>query len=181
MNLHLWPPSCLRTKCILYLHCTRMAVPHTESMPHLVNVWSQPESLFRKQYFSTHTISRYFCTLKFNSTTQLWARQTPPPKKTAHLNMQDVCSSPWARLDNAQYQQRAIAAWSTPAWLLSDVLRILPEHSTWRIMIMGTYCLYQRLFTVPHLWCQAQKRTKKKKMKQRGCPTSLHANMAGAE
>jgi len=76
--------------------------------------------------------------------------------------MQGVCSSPWAQLDNAQYQQRAIAAWSTPAWLLSDVLRILPEHSTWRIMIMGTYCLYQRLFTVPHFLCQAQKKKKKK-------------------
>lgn len=38
-------------------------------------------------------------------------RQKKKQKKNpAYLNMQDICSSPWARLDNAQYQQRAIAA-----------------------------------------------------------------------
>lgn len=95
--------------------------------------------------------------------------------KKAHLNMQDVCSGPQAQLDNAEYQQRAIAAWSTPAWLLSEGLRNSPENSMCRIMIMRTNCLYQRLFSLLPSWCQAQN------TKRQWCPTSLHANIAGTQ
>lgn len=104
-----------------------------------------------EKFFDLHETQKFKSFLR-KSSTEFWTQQK------AHLYMQDVCSSPRAQLDNAEYQQRAIAAWSTPAWLLSEGLRNSPENSMCRIMIMGTNCLYQRRFSPLPSLCQAQKK-----------------------